>query len=198
MELEEKKLSSRPVFDGKIMKVKVDTVSLPNGNTAERELIEHNGAVAIVPITNRGNIVLVRQYRYAVGQTLIEIPAGKLELNEINSPEMAARRELEEETGYQCAWMDPLGVLYGIPAYSSEKVHLFVAKCLWKTEQHLDEDEFLDVFEVPIAEAVEMATDGRITDAKTVAGILRVRNFTVEVWDEIWEEYEKSKKEKSV
>ena len=171
MNLEETLISSQKIFDGKIVHLVKDDVTLPNGGTATREVIRHCGASAVLPVTENGEVVLERQFRYAVGQTLIEIPAGKLEPGE--DPALAARRELLEETGYTCKNLEPLGPLYGIPAYSDECVHTYVATGLTPGARSLDPDEFLEVFTLPLETAVEWIVSGKITDSKTVSTVLK-------------------------
>ncbi len=175
MNLTETKISSKPIFEGKIMSVSVDTVLLPNGEQSFREILHHNGAVAVVPITDDGHVVLERQFRYAIGETLIEVPAGKLEKGE--APDVAALRELQEETGYTCRSLTPLGVMYGIPAYSSECVHAYLARGLKAGKTNLDADEFLDTFTVPLDKAIEWVMNGKITDAKTALLLLKVEKY---------------------
>ncbi len=169
---EEKMLSSELIFDGKVVHLYVDTVSLPDGNTATREYIKHLGAVCVVPVTDEGEIVLVRQYRYAIGRELLEIPAGKLDYRgEI--PEEAALRELREETGAHCEKLTSLGEYYGSPALISERIFVYLAEGLTFGESSLDEDEFLTVEKIPVDELVEMICDGKITDGKTQAAVLK-------------------------
>ncbi|VBB07995.1 nudix box signature [Lucifera butyrica] len=168
--LEERFVESKKIFSGKILTLRLDSVVLPNGKPATREVIEHPGAVAIVPVTAAGEIVLVRQYRHAVGKLLLEIPAGKLDAGE--SPDTCAHRELEEETGYVAAIMQRLTSIETTPGFSNEIIHIFVARELRSTQQHPDEDEFLNV-ELYSRDAVrEMISDGTITDAKTIVGLM--------------------------
>ena len=170
--LTEKKLTSELLFDGTVLHVYKDNVSLPDGSTAVRELIKHVGAVCIIPVTDDGRVVLERQYRYPISRVVIEIPAGKLDYPEEDRLE-AAKRELREETGYTAERWTDLGTYLTAPAFSDEKISMYMAEGLHKGEQDLDEDEFLDVIEVPLEELVDAVMTGKITDAKTQSGILK-------------------------
>ncbi|MBQ9510918.1 MAG: NUDIX hydrolase [Clostridia bacterium] len=172
MDFTENTVKSELIFDGKVAHLYKDEVSLPNGKTSFREYVKHNGAVCIVPITENGEVILERQYRYAVRQELVEIPAGKLDTPQ-EDPRLAALRELKEETGAVPEELIYLGEYYGSPAIMGEKIYMYLAKGLKFGERHLDEDEFLDVFTMPLEEAVGQVLDGKITDGKTQAGILR-------------------------
>ena len=169
----EKTLSSKDIYKGKIISLKKDKVELENGATAEREVFMHPGAVAIVAVDTRKYVYLVKQYRYPIAEELIEIPAGKLDKGE--TPFECAKRELKEETGLTAKRYKNLGVIYPSPAYCDEKIHLFLALDLSEGEQKLDEDEFLSVKKLPLNVACEMAVNGDITDAKTVAGLLKAK-----------------------
>ena len=171
MNLLEQKLSREDIFKGRIIDVKLDTVLLPNGKEATREVILHPGGVCIVPITEKGDIVMVRQFRYPYNQVLLEIPAGKLEYGE--DPFECGKRELLEEIGAVAESYTSLGKLYPTPAYDSETIHIYMAENLTFSEQNLDEDEFLEVLTVPFDKAVEMIMNGEISDAKTQIGILK-------------------------
>lgn len=171
MELYEKTLSSRLVYDGGLLKVYYDTVELINGKTAWREVIRHPGAVVVVPIDNEGNIHLVRQYRYPYGKVVLEVPAGKLEYGE--EPFLAAQRELSEEIGAEARQWVELGEMLPTPGFCDELQHVYLAEGLTFGDIHPDEDEFLEPVVMPLEEAVAMAVDGRLEDSKTVAAILR-------------------------
>ena len=171
-ELIERQLDSKLIFDGRILHVYDDAVELPNGHTASRELIRHVGAVCVIPVLDDGRVVVERQYRYPVGEVLTEIPAGKLDTPD-EDPEQAARRELREETGYTCDELIALGVFYPAPAYSSEKIHMYLARGLHRGDQELDEDEFLNVTLVPLEDLAHQALNGEIPDIKTQAAVLR-------------------------
>ena len=171
MDLKETLLESQPAYDGKLLHVRLDTVQLPNGKTAFREVVRHPGAVVIVPIDSDGNLRLVRQFRYPCGRAVLEVPAGKLEPSE--DPFAAAQRELSEETGARAGRWTELGRLLPTPGFCDELQHLYLARDLTFGETHPDEDEFLEQVTVPFEEAVAMAADGRLEDSKSVAAILR-------------------------
>ncbi len=171
-DLVEKQTGSEEVFNGVILHVYKDTVQLPNGKSATREVIRHVGAVAVVPVTDEGKVIIERQFRYPFNEVITEIPAGKLDSKEEDHLE-AAKRELKEETGYTAKeWID-LGVYIPTCAYCDEKIYMYLAKGLAAGEQKLDEDEFLNVEEVPLTELVEQVMQGEITDGKTQAAILK-------------------------
>ena len=170
--LKEQWVSTEDIFSGVILNVKRDTVELPNGHRTFREIIRHVGAVCVIPITDDGRVVVERQYRYPIDRVITEIPAGKLD-----SPEEdrlhAAQRELYEETGITADRWTNMGLYYGTPAYSDEKITMYLAQGLHAGEQHLDEDEFLNVQTVPIKELVEDVLSGTITDGKTQIAVLK-------------------------
>lgn len=168
----EKKVSSENVFDGVLLHVYKDAIELPNGNSATREYIKHQGAVCVVPVTDNMEVVAVKQYRYPIGRVTIEIPAGKLDKGEDILD--AAKRELSEETGVECADIEYMGGLYPSVAYTDEIIHMYVAKNLVYGEAHTDDDEFLNVVKIPLGEFVDMITDGKIQDSKTMAAVLKV------------------------
>jgi ADP-ribose pyrophosphatase len=170
MKLDEKTLDTKRIFEGKIVNLRVDTVELPDGCTSTREVVEHKGAVAIVPMLDHDKVVLVRQWRQAAGQALLEIPAGGLEYGE--SPLECARRELQEEIGYLPGKLTEMFYSYLAPGYSSEKLHTFLAEDLKEVAAGRDFDEFLEVVTVGLDEAVEMICAGQIVDAKSICGIL--------------------------
>ncbi|THE15002.1 NUDIX hydrolase [Bacillus timonensis] len=169
--LREKTISKEVLFEGKIIDLHIEEVELPNGHTSKRELIKHPGAVAVLAITDDRKLVMVQQYRKALEKVIVEIPAGKLEKGE--APEVTAKRELEEETGYGCETLMPLISFYTSPGFADELVHLFMAKGLKKIENPagLDEDEFVDVLEVTLVEAVEFIKEKKIYDAKTAYAV---------------------------
>lgn len=170
-----KLIERRSVFDGRIVKLSVDTVRLPNGNVAELELIRHQGAAAVVPVDDDRNVLLVRQYRHAAGGWLLEVPAGKLDPGE--SPETCALREVEEETGFSPEELIPMGWIFTTPGFTDEKIWLFAAKGLRETKQQLEDDEVLTVERFPLDEAVALATRGELRDAKSVCSLLRLSHF---------------------
>lgn len=172
MNLIEKQTASELLYDGKVVHLYKDTVELPDGNAAIREYVRHIGAVCVVPITEDGDVLLERQYRYAVDKILVEIPAGKLDYAG-EDWESAARRELREETGAEASELIDLGDYYGSPAIMGERIRMFLARGLTFTSQELDEDEFLETFRLPLEEAVAQVLRGDIPDGKTQVGILR-------------------------
>lgn len=165
--------ASEEIFDGVVLHVNKDTVTLPDGKSAVREVIRHVGAVCVVPLTEAGEVICVRQYRYAAGQVMLEIPAGKLDDKQEDRRE-AALRELREETGVRCETLTSLGAFYPAPAYSDELIDMYLAEGLSYGDTDPDEDEFLDVVRVPLEELVDMAMRGELPDAKTQMAVLRV------------------------
>lgn len=170
--LKEVQTASEEIYDGVILHVCKDTVTLPNGKTARRELIRHVGAVGIVPLTNDGKVIVERQYRYPLDMVITEIPAGKLDSKKEDRLE-AAKRELREETGITADEWIEMGVYYPAAAYTDEKITLYLAKGLHFGEQDLDEDEFLNIEAVPLETLVEEVLSGKITDGKTQVAILK-------------------------
>lgn len=168
---EEKTIQPHLLYEGRVIDVYRDEVELPNGEPAIREYVAHRGGAAILPIDEDGNVYLVRQFRYPYRTELLEIPAGKLEAGEDASE--AARRELEEETGWICDNLRPYGVLYPSPGYTNEHLYIYLAEDLKKGHVHLDADEFVNVEVLPFDEVVRMVTDNTITDAKTCYAVLR-------------------------
>jgi ADP-ribose pyrophosphatase len=173
--LRETLVDSVPVFDGKMIKLRVDCVQLPNGKKATREVVEHPGAVAVVPVLPDQRIILVKQYRHPVEQITWEIPAGKLEGKE--NPDICAERELEEETGYKAGELIKLTAFYTAPGFTDEIIHLYIARGLEQTIQNTDADEFIDVMDVSHTEALGMVQRGEIKDAKSIIGILMVKEY---------------------
>ena len=171
MHLFEKTVESEPIFDGKIIKVKKDKAELENGEVVNRELVVHPGGVCIVPLTDNGEILMVKQFRYPFQTVLTELPAGKLEFGEDHRE--AGLRELKEETGAVCEKFEYLGVCYPSVAYLTEKIHMYLATGLSFDKQHLDDDEFLDVIKVKLEDAVEMVMNNELPDAKTQCAILK-------------------------
>jgi ADP-ribose pyrophosphatase len=169
-DLAETLLAGEEVFCGRLLKVYRDRVRLPDGSESVREYIRHPGAVAIVALLADDRVVLERQYRYPLGRDFIEIPAGKLEPGEAHL--QTAKRELQEETGYVASEWRRLGLIHNAIGYSDEGIELWLARGLERREQKLEPGEFLEVFSLPLAEARAMVRDGRITDVKTIAGLL--------------------------
>ncbi|MDA8141776.1 MAG: NUDIX hydrolase [Desulfobacteraceae bacterium] len=154
---------------GRVFEVTLENVTFSNGFTADMEIIRHPGASAIVPLTEDEQVVLLKQYRHAIGTFIWEIPAGTF--NGQEDPLVCARRELTEETGFTAAVWDRLGAITPVPGYSDERIQIFLARQLQPAAQHLDQDEFLEVHHVPLNQVVEMIVKGEIQDAKTVMGI---------------------------
>ena len=170
--LAEVQTGSEEIFDGVILHVFKDTVQLPNGNPATRELLRHVGAVGVIPVTEDGKVIVERQFRYPLGRVITEIPAGKLD-SFSEDRLSAAKRELEEETGYTAdEWID-MGDYYPTPAYCDERITLYLARGLHQGQRHLDEDEFLNFEAVPLSQLVEDVMEGRITDGKTQVAVLK-------------------------
>ena len=168
--LKEKTIKAETVYEGTFLTLKRDKILLPNGNTSTREWIKHPGAICCIPILPDGKIALIKQYRYPVKKEMIEIPAGKLDQNEI--PEQCALRELEEEIGYKANKLTLLANIHPAVGFTDEKMWLYLAEDLIETKQSLDTDEFLSLFPTKLEEAVEMVWEGEITDVKTIIGIL--------------------------
>jgi ADP-ribose pyrophosphatase len=174
--LEEITLSTQSIFQGKIISLQVDTVQLPNGNTATREVVRHPGAVAVLAL-HEGKLIVVDQYRQPLGRCEVEIPAGKLEQGE--DPLEAAVRELKEETGYSCGEMKHLQSFYTSPGFADELIHLYVTEDLTVGEMAPDEDEFLEMSELTLEEAYRYIQEGRISDAKTIMAVYAWHLYTL-------------------
>jgi ADP-ribose pyrophosphatase len=175
-ELREVKTDSQEIFDGVILHVFKDTVKLPNGKSATREVIRHIGAVGVIPITDDGKVIIEKQFRYPLNRIVTEIPAGKLD-SFTEDRLCAAKRELEEETGYTAAEWIPLGDYIPTCAYCDERITLYMAKGLQLGQRHLDEDEFLNFEAVPLEKLVEQVMNGTITDGKTQVAILKAARY---------------------
>lgn len=168
--MKEEKVSSQYLFHGKVLTLRVDEVKLINGKLAKREVIEHRGAVAILAI--KDNMVwLVKQYRYPYQEFLLEIPAGKLEANE--KPYETANRELSEEVGLKANNLISLGQIYPSPGFANEVIHLYYTDDFMVTSNHPDDDEFLEIIQMPIEDVVMLIDEDKIKDAKTIAAILK-------------------------
>ena len=164
--LAEKKISGEGVYDGIFLKMKRDTVALPDGQYAVREYLEHPGAVAILAILDDGRVLLERQYRYPIAQAVIEIPAGKLNTGE--DPLLCAQRELQEETGYTAKHWSKIRRIHPVISYSTEFIDIYLAEGLSPGPALLDDEEFLDVFAAPLEELLNWVETGKITDVKTI------------------------------
>ena len=171
-ELIETKVSSELLYDGKVIRVFRDVICLPNGKEALREYNRHVGAVCILPITDNGDVICVRQYRYAVGRDILEIPAGKLDFPG-EDPLHAALRELREETGATCEKITYLGEYLGSPAILDECIHMYMAEGLEFGNTDFDEDEFIEIVKIPVDELVGMIMRGEIPDGKTQSAVMR-------------------------
>ncbi len=170
MDLTEDILGSEEIFKGKIFDLVIKKVRLPNGATAKREMIEHNGAVGMVPITDDGKLLLVRQYRLAVGRELLEIPAGRLKPGE--EPRNCAERELQEEIGYIAGRLEHMITVCVAPGYSSELIHIYLARELTPSRLNPDEDEFIAVEKISVSEALSKVDAGEIADSKTLIALM--------------------------
>lgn len=168
--MRENVLESKMIYRGRVVSLRVDKVQMPDGKIAEREVVEHRGAVAIVPLLNSETVLLIRQYRQAVGEVLLEIPAGTLESGEL--PDACASRELEEETGYRADRLKRLFSQYLAPGYSQEVLHVYLAEELKQTTQQTEEDEHLELAPFPLDAVPALIEQGEIKDAKTIAGLL--------------------------
>ena len=173
MDLTERTIESKTMFQGRIITVLLDTAGLPDGGTAQREVVLHPGGVAILALDEADNVALVRQYRYPLHGLLLELPAGKLDPGEDHRP--AALRELSEETGLEAGELTYLGCLLASPGFCTERLHMYLARDLRKKESHPDEDEFLNVITMPFQQLLEQVMDGTIEDAKTVATVLKTK-----------------------
>jgi len=163
---------TRHIFSGRVVNLRLETVTLPNGATVEMELIRHPGAAAIIPMKDDGTVMLIRQYRHAVGGFILEIPAGKLDPGE--EPRDCAARELEEEIGLRAALLEPVITFFTTPGFTDEVIHIFKATGLTLGIQKLDRDEVLDVIELPLEQAIAQIADGTIRDGKTIVGLQTV------------------------
>ena len=172
--LKETPIGREEIFEGAIVHLVRDTVIIPNGAKATREVCLHNGAVCVVPITENNEIIMERQFRYPFDEVLWEIPAGKLDPGEFDRLE-AAKRELREETGYTAQNFTYIGDIYPSPAILNENISMYIATGLQKGEQDLDEDEFLDVVKVPFDEVVRKILNNEITDGKTQTAVLKAK-----------------------
>lgn len=171
MNLTEKPINQKYIYNGRVISLRVDDALLPNGNTAKREVIEHNGGVCVVPLTDNNEIIMVEQFRYPYAETVLEIPAGKRDGNE--EPLVCGKRELKEETGLTAENYKYLGELYPSPGYCGEIIHMYLATDLCYGETDFDDDEFLNIKKMPLESLVQMIMSGEIKDAKTQAAILK-------------------------
>lgn len=173
MVFKEKTLTSETIFKGKIIDLRIETVEMPEGKTAYRELVDHPGGVGVLAITNDGKIPMVKQFRKPIEDVTLEIPAGKLDKNE--KPSECGIRELKEETGYEADEIISLGYLYPSPGFANEVTHVFFAKGLVRGKDNPDDDEFLDVQEFTVEEVEKMIYNNEINDAKTLVAFLKAK-----------------------
>src|SRR6266699_2605572 len=176
-------LARRRIYSGRVVHLDVDSVRYPDGSTGELEMLRHPGAAAVIPFASdpRGadpTVLLIRQYRYATGGSLFEIPAGRLDPGE--DPEQCARRELQEEVGVTAGRLERLTTIWTTPGFTDERIHLFWAADLTADKHAREPDEFIEVMPKPLSEALSLIRDGVICDAKTVVGILYLAGFTLE------------------
>lgn len=174
MNLTEKQLSKEYIFNGRVINLRRDEALLPNGKTATREVIEHNGGVCVAALTDNDEVLMVRQFRYPYLEVIPEIPAGKRDSKD-EDPLECGMRELKEETGATAEKFIFLGELYPTPGYCGEIIWMYAATGLSFGEQNPDEDEFLTVERIPLTQAVDMILNGEIKDAKTQAAILKLK-----------------------
>jgi len=171
----EKTLSTQRIYDGHAVKLRVDTVRKRNGKVTTREIVEHADAVAIVVLDSRDRVILVRQYRKAVGKTMLEVPAGGVEPGE--PPISTVRRELQEEIGYLPNKIDRLGGFYAAPGYCTEYLHLYLATYLIPSRLEAEDTDEIEVVRVPLTKVQDLIASGEIADAKSIAGLLRVMSL---------------------
>lgn len=175
--LAESCLDSEVIFQGRLLNVRRDTVCLPDGTESIREYIKHPGAVAVVPVLDGGRLIVERQFRYPLGRSFIEFPAGKIDPGE--SIEDCARRELREETGFEATDWQYLGVMHPCIGYSDERIEIFLARGLVEVGNDLDDGEFLEIHSMSLAELEQAVFDGRVTDSKTITALFLARPYLV-------------------
>lgn len=182
--LVERRVSGQQVYAGRLLDVRRDVIALPDGSTATREYVVHPGAVMVVPLLDDGLLLMERQFRYPVARVMLEFPAGKLDAGE--PPFECAVRELAEETGYQAREWAHAGVLHNAIAYSDEGIEIYFARGLTSGPQQLDDGEFLELVQVSVPELEAMCADGRVTDAKTLIGLLWLTRWQRGDWPLNW------------
>jgi len=173
-DFEEKKTESSLIYDGCIVHLYRDNIELPNGKQATREVIRHIGAVCVLPLTDKNEVICVRQYRYPFAKMLLELPAGKLDSKDEN-PEEAARREMREEVGALCKRLDYIGDIYPSPAILDEVIRMYIARDLTYTNTNPDDDEFLNIEYIPFDTLINMVVNGEIRDGKTQTALLKAK-----------------------
>ena len=179
-DLTEHTLSSEVVYDGRLLHVRRDKVRLPDGGVTDREYVRHPGAVVIIAVLEQGELLMERQFRYPLGRDMIELPAGKIDAGE--PPAETARRELLEETGYTASEWRHLATMHLAIGYSNERIEIFLARGLTRKEAKLDDEEFLEVFTLPLATALQWVREGKITDAKTLSALLWAEKVLEGAW----------------
>jgi ADP-ribose pyrophosphatase len=179
-DLREKAISSRSVYHGKLLDTWRDEVELPDGSRSVREYIRHPGAAVMVPLKDNGNIILLRQFRYALDRVMVELPAGKLDPGE--QPEATARRELAEETGYTCQDLIRLGLIHPCIGYSDEEIVVYLARDLEECKAEAEADEFMEPFELDLERALDWIEQGKITDVKTIISLYWVERYLKGDW----------------
>lgn len=167
-------LSSRLIYPGRVFNLRVDRVRFPDGRETSLDIVEHGGAVVVLPVRSDGRLVMIRQYRHPAGAALLEFPAGTLEQDE--EPEVCARRELQEETGFSARNLERLGGMYLAPGYSTEYLHVFLATGLEEDPLPKDEDEWLELEVLAVPELLERVRSGDLEDAKSLAGLFLARD----------------------
>ena len=175
MDLNEKVIKTEPIYDGRVVKLRVDTVELPDKKEATREVIGHPGGVGIIALDSDMNVLMVKQYRPGAKGVLLEIPAGKLEYGE--NPEECGRRELIEETGFAAGEFVHLSKFYVTPAYCEEIINIYLARNLEAREQHLGDGEFLNILKIPFSQLYDMVINNEITDGKTIIAVLKTKEI---------------------
>jgi len=172
---QEKTRQASTIFQGKVINLKLVDVKLPDGKVVQQEFIQHKEVASVVPLTRDGQLLMIRQYRNAVGSLLLEMPSGRIEPGE--KPEEAARRELQEETGYEAGQLTKLLSFFPVPGFCDMLVHVFLARELTYRGQNLDDTEFIEVLKIPLAQAVQMVWSGEIRDNTSATGILAAESF---------------------
>lgn len=178
MIVEEKTISSERIYEGRILNLRKDKVLVKDGKTSYREIVEHNGGVALAAVTPEGKMVMVRQYRKAADKAVLEVPAGKIEKGEDHR--LTAKRELKEETGYTAGRIEPITSFYSSIGYSTEVIYLYYATDLTPGETDFDDNEAIEILEYGLPELKRMVLSGEIEDSKTIAAILLVESYVMQ------------------
>lgn len=175
MDLIEKTVSTEEIFDGKVVRLRIDTVELPDGKIQTREVLSHPGGVGVIALDEDNNVLMVRQFRPGAKRVMLEIPAGKLEYGE--NPEECGKRELSEETGFCAGEFTHLAKFYVTPAYCEEIINIYFARNLKTGKQHLDDGEFLNVERIAFDKLYDMVINNEITDGKTIIAVLKLKEL---------------------